>query len=57
MRSDRVSDQTLAWSSDQGAKVNKIALVGSEDDKELGSEAPAWFQVPWNNCRNDMKIG
>ena len=49
VRSDRVSNQTLGWSSIQGANTNKIVLVWSEDDKGLGSEAPAWFQVPWNN--------
>ena len=38
MRSDRVSNQTLGWSSNQGAYTNKIIIVGSENDKGLGSE-------------------
>ena len=49
MRSDRVSNQTLGWSSNQGAYTNKIIIVGSENDKGLGSGVSAWFQVPWNN--------
>ena len=55
--SDRVSNQTLGWNSNQGANTNKIVLVGSEDQKGSGSEAPEWFQVLWNNWRNDMQIG
>ena len=57
MRSGRVSNQTLGWNSNQGANTNKIVLVGSEDEKGSGSEAPEWFQVLWNNWRNDMQIG
>ena len=55
--SDRVSNQTLGWNSNQGANTNKIVLVGSEDEKGLGSEGTEWFQVLWNNWRNDMQIG